>query len=141
MLHQAKDLGFMTNKRTKTYSKLFRPYLRRANALLEEVRREARRQAALREKRARDAEELMEIMDLLPSLPLLGCDHYGNRYFFLPRDYRGVYVLCDGEGVRAMGKEKEVATVMGLQRAKKEVREQAPAEGEKEVFGGRGEGE
>lgn len=131
MLRRAKELGFLISKRSKKYSKLFKPYLRRVDALLNEAKQEARRQTALREERARDAEELMEIMDLLPSLPLLGYDHYGNRYFFLPRDYRAIYVLCDGESVSAMEKEKALTTLMDLQRSRKETRE-VPVEGTKE---------
>ena len=103
--------------------------------MLDEARREARRQTVQRERRARDAEELKELMDLLPSLPLLGSDHYGNRYYFLPRDYRAIYVLCDGASLRAMEKEKELLTAMGLQRTR-ETRQPAMEGTMEEVLGG-----
>ena len=77
----------------------------------------------------------MEMMDLLPSLPLLGSDHYGNRYYFLPRDYRAIYVLCDGASLRAMEKEKELLTAMGLQRTR-ETRHPAMDGTMEEVLGG-----
>lgn len=43
------------------------------------------------------------MMDLMPSRRSWKMINYGNRYYFLPRDYRAIYVLCDGASLRADG--------------------------------------
>ena len=108
-MKRTKELGFVTGKKKKRYARAFKPYLERVEALYEEHRRQLREQEALRAKQARAAEDAKEIMDLSPSLPLLGTDHYGNRYCFMQKDYNAVYVCCSDQGEEVMKKERERA--------------------------------